>query len=62
MLSDLFSTIRLTCVIAASRARYAITYMTVTECFVIIQHASVVITSVYLNYKSCEEGREEPRP
>lgn len=47
MLSDLFSAIRLTCVIAASRARYAITYMTVTEHFVIIEHASVVITSVY---------------
>lgn len=47
MLSDLFSTIRLTCVITASRARYGITYMTVTERFVIIEHASVVITSVY---------------
>lgn len=47
MLSDLFSPIRLTCVIAGSRARDAITYMTVTERFVIIEHASVVITSVY---------------
>lgn len=62
MLSDLFSPIRLTCVIAGSRARDAITYMTVTERFVIIEHASVVITSVYWIIKAEKEGREEPRP
>lgn len=62
MLSDLFSPIRLTCVITGSRARDAITYMTVTERFVIIEHASVVITSVYWIIKAEKEGREEPRP
>lgn len=47
MLSDLFSTIRRTCLITARRTRYAITYVTVTEHFAIIELVSVVITSVY---------------
>lgn len=47
MLSDVFAAIRLTCVIAASRASDAITYMSVTERLVIIEHACVVITGVY---------------
>lgn len=50
MLSDVFSTIRLTCaavivvVAAGAGARDAITYAAVTERFVIIERESVVIT------------------
>lgn len=58
MLSDLFSTIRRTCLITASRTRYAITYVTVTEHFAIIELVSVVITSVYWIMKAAPRGKE----
>lgn len=58
MLSDLFSTIRLTCVITTSRVRDAITCLTVTEHFVITERAPAVITSVYWIIKAEREGLE----
>lgn len=60
MLSDVFSAIRLTCVIAASREICHYLHERDGGC-VIIEHAWLVITSLYWNI-SAARRREEARP